>query len=94
KIIAAMWRTDDQSKNALDIAERGQKLYEKFVGFVDDLDGVEKALNQASKMCGEAKGKLSEGGGNLVGQAEKLIALGVKAKKRIPQEMVKKSSEI
>ncbi|MCK5850928.1 MAG: DNA recombination protein RmuC [Kiritimatiellae bacterium] len=91
KIIAAMWRTEDQSRNALEIAERGQKLYDKFVGFVEDLEGVEKALSQASKMCGEAKGKLSEGGGNLVGQAKKLIALGVKAKKQLPQELAEKS---
>jgi DNA recombination protein RmuC len=88
KIVAIMWRANDQSQNALEIADRGQRLYEKFVGFVDDVTAVEKAIASASKACGEAKGKLSEGSGNLVGQAQKLIDLGVKAKKQLPKEMI------
>lgn len=91
KIIAAMWRTDDQGKNALAIAERGQKLYEKFVGFVEDLQAVEKAINSAAKACGDAQGKLSEGSGNLVRQSQMLVDLGVKAKKQLPPEVVDKT---
>jgi DNA recombination protein RmuC len=94
KIVAAMWRTDDQNRNALEIAERGQLLYDKFVGFVEDLQGVEKALNTANKLCEDARGKLVDGSGNLVGQAEKLLALGVKAKKNLPADMVDKATQL
>lgn len=93
KIIAAMWRTYDQNRNALDIADRGQRLYEKFVAFVEDIADIEKDLKSAVKSCDEAKSKLVSGSGNLVGQAEKLIELGVKAKKRLPQSLVEKVGE-
>jgi DNA recombination protein RmuC len=93
QIIAAMWRTDDQNRNALEIAERGRLLYEKFVGFVEDLESVENALKTANRLCEDAKGKLAEGSGNLVGQAQKLLELGVKAKKSLPDNMVDGATE-
>ncbi len=88
KIVKSMWRHDDQSRNALQIAERGQKLYEKFVGFVVDMDGMGSALSRAVTSYEEAKKKLSTGNDNLVRQADKLIALGVKSKKRLPPSYI------
>ena len=85
RIIATMWRAENQNRNALDIARRGQLLYEKFAGFVEDLAAVGAALDRAQQAHRDAQNKLSSGPGNLVGQANKLIELGIKAEKRLPE---------
>jgi DNA recombination protein RmuC len=87
RTVAHVWRLADQQKNALQIADRGGKLYDKFVGFVEDLRGIGTALDNARKFWDEANRKLHQGTGNLVGQAEKLRALGVKASKKLPTEL-------
>jgi DNA recombination protein RmuC len=91
RIIATIWRHEDQNRNTLEIAERGQLLYEKFVGFVEDLDSIGKGLDNTRAAYEQARGKLHDGAGNLVGQAQKLIKLGVKARKQLPPELVEKS---
>jgi DNA recombination protein RmuC len=83
RTVAHVWRLADQQKNALEIADRGGKLYDKFVGFVGDLQGIGVALDNARKVWDEASKKLHSGTGNLVGQVEKLRALGVKAAKKL-----------
>ena len=87
RTVAHVWRLADQQRNALEIAARGGRLYDKFVGFVDDLQGIGAALDNAHKVWEEANKKLHQGAGNLVGQAEKLRALGVKASKKLPAEL-------
>jgi DNA recombination protein RmuC len=87
RTVAHVWRLADQQKNALAIADRGGKLYDKFVGFVNDLQGIGEALEHAQKTWEEANKKLHQGAGNLVGQAEKLRDLGVKASKKLPAEL-------
>ena len=87
RTVAHVWRLADQQKNALAIADRGGKLYAKFVGFVDDLQGIGAALDTARKAWGEANKKLHQGSGNLVSQVEKLRTLGVKAAKKLPAEL-------
>jgi len=86
RIIATMWRTEYQNRNALEIAERGKLLYEKLIGFVEDLEIVGAAIEKAGMAYRDAHGKLTSGGGNLIGQANKLIDLGVKARKRLSEE--------
>jgi DNA recombination protein RmuC len=87
RTVAHVWRLADQQRNALEIADRGGKLYDKFVGFVEDLQGIGAALDNAHKVWGEANKKLHHGSGNLVGQVEKLRALGVKASKKLPAQL-------
>lgn len=91
RIVAQIWRQADQEKNALKIADRGQKLYDKFVDFVKNMEGVGSALEKAQKEYDGAFGKLSGGPGNLVRQAEMLKDLGVKAKKALPKELVERA---
>ncbi|MBP3425676.1 MAG: DNA recombination protein RmuC [Rikenellaceae bacterium] len=93
KIIDDLWYRDAQSRNALDIAEQGTKLYEKFVGFVADLEAVGASLGKASGSYEEAMKKLSTGRGNLVGQCEKLQKLGVKSKKQLSKAMLDNQTE-
>lgn len=87
RTVAHVWRLADQQKYALEIAARGGRLYDKFVGFVEDLRGIGSALDSAHKVWEEATRKLHQGAGNLVGQVEKLRTLGVKASKRLPAEL-------
>lgn len=91
--VAHVWRLADQQKHALRIADRGAKLYDKFVGFVEDLQGVGKTLKSGQGAWEAASTKLHTGPGNLVRQAEQLKELGVKATKALPQQLVEKAVE-
>lgn len=88
KIIDDLWYRDTQSRNAIDIAEQGTKLYEKFVGFVSDLEAVGASIDKANTSWEEAMKKLTTGRGNLVGQCEKLQKLGVKSKKQLTKAVL------
>ena len=83
KLIADLWKREYQSQNAQQIAERGAALYDKLVGFVDNLTAVGTNLDKAQKSYADAFNQLRDGKGNLIGQAEKLKDLGVKAKKQL-----------
>ncbi|MDH8701374.1 DNA recombination protein RmuC [Dysgonomonadaceae bacterium PH5-43] len=85
KLIADLWKREYQNRNAQQIAERGAALYDKFVGFVDNLNIVGVYLDKAQKSYNEAYNQLKEGKGNLISQAEKLKELGIKTKKSIKQ---------
>ncbi len=87
RTVAHLWKQEQQTRNVVEIAKRGGDLYDKFVGFVDDLRAVGMRLTQAKDSYDEAYGKLSTGRGNLVRQAELLKGMGVKAKKALPAEL-------
>lgn len=91
KTIAALWRQEQQSQNALAIARRGAELYDKLVGFVEELDKVGASLGQANKAYDKARARLCEGRGNVIRQAEQLKELGVKASKHLPEELVERA---
>jgi DNA recombination protein RmuC len=84
RIVDDLWKRDTQGKHALDIARQGGALYDKFVGFVSTLEDVGRGLDRAQKSYDEAYGQLSAGKGNLVGRAERLRQMGVKASKKLP----------
>ncbi|MBK8711373.1 MAG: DNA recombination protein RmuC [Niastella sp.] len=88
KLIVDLWKREYQNQNALEIAERGAKLYDKFVGFVSNLEGVGDHLEKAQGKYTEAYKQLSTGSDNLVTQATKLKNLGLKTKKDLPNEIV------
>jgi DNA recombination protein RmuC len=93
RTVAHVWRLADQQKNAFEIADRGGKLYDKFVGFIEDLKDVGEALTTGQKAWEAASNKLHTGSGNLVRQAEQLKALGAKAAKALPAQNVERSIE-
>ena len=86
KLVADLWKRDKQTKNAVDIAERGGQLYDKFVSFIESLEDVGSHLKKTQKSYNEAFGRLSEGRGNLISQVEKLKDLGAKAQKTLPSK--------
>ena len=87
KLIVDLWKREYQNQNAIEIADRGAKLYDKFVGFVDNLKGVGDNLSKAQGKYDEAFKQLSTGNDNLVSQATKLKNLGLKTKKSLPTEI-------
>ena len=93
RTVAHVWRLANQQKHVLEIANRGGKLYDKFVGFVEDLQAVGDALGKARKAWEDASTKLHTGSGNLVSQTEKLKQLGAKAAKSLPNAMLEKADE-
>jgi DNA recombination protein RmuC len=83
RTIANIWRQEDQSRNVQEIAGACARLYDKFVGFVEDLEEVGKKLQQTQKAYEGAHNKLSSGKGNLIRQAEQVRKLGVKPSKAL-----------
>ncbi len=81
RTIENMWRIEKQNKNVQKIAEIGGKLHDKLVGFVEDMQGIDKALMNAKNSYDKAFKKLSEGKGNAIGWAEKLKLQGAKVTK-------------
>lgn len=88
KLIVDLWKREYQNQNALAIAERGAKLFDKFVGFIDNLEVVGDYIGKAQNKYTEAYKQLSTGQDNLVLQAEKLKKLGLKTKKELKPEII------
>ena len=88
KLIVDLWKREYQNQNAIEIAERGAKLYDKFVGFVNNLEAVGTAIDKAQDKYNDAYKQLKTGNDNLVVQATKLKSLGIKNKKELPLEMI------
>ncbi len=88
RTIASIWRQENQNKNALEIARQGGALYDKFVGFVDDLVNIGKKIDDSKNSYVDAMKKLTDGSGNLVRRAEKLKQLGAKVSKNLPKTIL------
>ncbi len=88
RIVENVWRFERQNKNAEEIARQAGRLYDKFVGFVGDIDAVGLRLDQAYKSYEEAKNKLVQGKGNLVRSTERLKELGAKTRKQLDENLL------
>ena len=91
RTIQNIWRYEHQNKNALEIADRAGALYDKFVGFVNDLERVGDQIESTRKAYDGAHNKLVSGKGNLVSRAQSLIDLGVKSRKQLPAKIIQES---
>ena len=83
KTISSLWKQQQQTKNAIEIATRAGSLYDKFVSFVGDLKKVGDNLDKAREAHNEAFNKLSTGNGNVLSKIEALRKLGAKANKQL-----------
>lgn len=91
--IDLVWKQEYQSQNAMEIAKQGADMYDKFVGFVEDMIKVGKHMEESKKTYAEAMNKLHEGKGNLVRRAENMKKLGIKAGKQLPQGLVDRAED-
>jgi len=93
RTVAHLWRQDHQNRNALEIAKQCGTLYDKFVGFVDDLEKLGQRLDQAQTSYHDAFNKLKSGKGNLIRTAEKVRELGVKPSKNLSTPLIESSTD-
>jgi len=95
KTVASVWKQERQTKNALEIARQSGALYDKFVGFIADLEKIDKGLKTSQEAYNGAVNKLKTGSGNLIGRAEKIRVLGAKTSKQIDAKYLEeKNNEI
>jgi DNA recombination protein RmuC len=91
KTINNMWRVEYQNQNAQDIAKNAGAIYDKLVGFVEDMNKLGTHLQRADKSYGDAMKKLSTGSGNLIRRAEQMKALRIGNNKALPADIVELS---
>ncbi len=78
RTIEGVWKYEKLNQNALQIADRAGKLYDKVKGFVDDMNSIRKHIDKSQEAFDSAMNKLSTGRGNVVSQIEKMKQLGAK----------------
>lgn len=88
RTVQNVWTREYQNRNVTKIADRAGKLYDKLVGFVEDLEKVGTSINNARIAYEDARNKLASGRGNLVRQAEDLKKLGAKTSKKLPEPVL------
>ncbi len=93
RTIDTMWNNEKQQQNAIEIAKQAGALYDKFEGLVTDLTGVGKKIDAAKNDYSAAMNKLVEGKGNLISRVEKIKKMGAKAKKALPESIIKRASD-
>ncbi|NJB72013.1 DNA recombination protein RmuC [Saonia flava] len=93
RTIDSMWNNEKHQRNAIEIARQAGALYDKFEGFVSDLTKVGKKMDEAKSEYKGAMNKLVDGRGNIVTSIEKLKKMGAKAKKSIPEPILKRAQE-
>ena len=88
RIVNVLWQQERQARNVRDVMERGAELYDKFVGFVADMEAIGDSLRRTDVSYTNAMKKLSEGRGNLVRQVEILKKLGIQTTKSMPKSLL------
>ncbi|HBH47871.1 MAG TPA: DNA recombination protein RmuC [Bacteroidales bacterium] len=91
KMVESLWKQEYQSRNVLEIARQGGGLYDSFVLLSERLLNLGRKMEDATKLYRETMQNLSNGKGNLIGRVEKLKALGIKAKKQLPDSLLKRA---
>jgi DNA recombination protein RmuC len=93
RTIAGIWRYEYQNRNAQELVRQCAAMYDKFVGFVADLEDVGKKIDLARSSYDAAYSKLKTGRGNLIRQAERVRDLGLKPNKALPQQLTDAATE-
>jgi DNA recombination protein RmuC len=89
KIVAELWRIEKQNENAIDIANKAGLLYDKFCGFLDNMEQIGKKIDDAGNAFQQAYKQLHTGRGNLIGKVEELKKMGANASKQLSQTLLK-----
>jgi DNA recombination protein RmuC len=88
RIINVLWQQERQARNVREVMERGTELYEKFVGFVTDMEIIGDNIRKTDQSYSNAMKKLADGRGNLIRQVEMLKKLGIRTNKSIPKNLL------
>ncbi len=87
RTIASIWQQENQTRNAIEIARQGGALYDKFVGFIADMEKIGRNISATQSTYNDAMNKLNTGSGNLIKRAENIRKLGAKSTKELPKQM-------
>ncbi len=93
RTVQNIWRNEKQSQNAIEIARQAGAMYDKFSGFVQDMDDIGNKLDAVNRSHDAALKKLSTGRGNLLARAEKLKVMGAKTTKALPEAHLNQALE-
>ncbi len=88
RIVNVLWQQERQARNVREVMERGSELYEKFVGFVTDMEVIGDSIRKTDQSYTNAMKKLVDGRGNLIRQVELLKKLGLRTNKSIPKSLL------
>ena len=94
KTIDSVWRLEKQNRNTQEIVRQGSGLYDKIVGFVEEMQELGNKINAAQNVYNEAFKKLSTGQGNIIKRTQDLKALGVKTSKDLPRQLLDETTQI
>ena len=81
KTIEHIWRTQRQQENSKKIANEAEAMYDKLVGFVDEMLQVGNSIQKTQDSYENAMKRLSSGRGNIIKRAQNMKDLGLKPKK-------------
>ncbi|RZM23310.1 MAG: DNA recombination protein RmuC [Pedobacter sp.] len=94
RTISSIWKQERQNRNVLEIARLSGSMYDKFVGFLTDMEGIGRNIRQSQESYDKALNKLSTGAGNLSNTAEKIKKLGAKTNKHIDAKFLDPDSNL
>ena len=93
RMVHGLWKNERVAQNHMEIADRAGRLYDKFVGFTEDLKKVGQQMDTAKRTYADAMNKLVDGRGNLIAQTEKLKSLGARTLKSIDGRLLERAGE-
>jgi DNA recombination protein RmuC len=91
RTIASIWKQEKQNRNTQEIAKQAGALYEKFVGFLEDMEKIERGISQVDGAYKNAINKLKTGSGNLIRRTENMKKLGLNPKKQISEKFLEEN---
>lgn len=94
RIVADLWKVEQQSANAIAIAERAGSLYDKFANFIGNFEAVGKKITEADSLYNTAHKQLTSGSGNITNKIEELKKMGAKAEKQLPSRLLDSGEDI
>ena len=84
RLVALLWRQDNQRRALDDVFDAVRKIYDKYAGFADDMQKIDDALLKARDAYSDAYKKLATGDGNLLRQLEKFRKDNIIKPKKLP----------
>jgi len=88
RTIASIWKQERLSKNHMEISRQAGAMYDKFVGFLEDMQKIERGIDQSQKAYNDAINKLQSGRGNIINSIQGIKTLGAKAQKQISDKFL------
>ncbi|SRR6266568_1552968 len=93
RIVNVLWQQERQARNVKEVMDRGAELYDKFVGFVSDMEAIGESLRRTDASYSNAMKKLGEGRGNLIRQVEMLKQLGIRTTKSLSRNLLDRADD-